>query len=613
VTPSNASRIARELPAQDADSWVLGLGKVFKRVALFRLQGTDAKLCAAHGIGLPPLGTTLSLLDPSPLRWAVEAASPIVGAGAAPGGGVIALALGVTAPRAYAIIPMVVNGRLDALAYVDQTREPLPLSAAAELFAFADRVLKGPVATQPANVVRLGCRSTARRRLRALRCPTLLPATLSRTSELPTEPPSVAPITPSTPPTPQSPPPAAQSPTLPPPLPRRFVAITPESLEPAPTSAPVPAAPPIAAAAAQDALVKAVLDDVAKEIHAEDDPVWVRRVKRTLLTTARYAAAILLGTLVAGAAALWPMAPPADSEPGDITVQIPKNVGLPQIAVQLYDQHLIKNPTVFAWLARLSGADRELKAGVYRLPTGEWAWSVLAELYHGQVHTRTITFPEGLTLTDVAGLLEAHGLARATDILREANDPALLTRLGVPGTSLEGFLFPESYTLSLGLSAAEILTVMHQEFRTRLGALPGANTLSPELLLAKVTLASIVEREVRNPEELARVAGVFHNRLNQGMRLESCATVQYILGKPKARLTLQDVRIDSPYNTYLHEGLPPGPIANPGIKSLAAVMAPEQHDYLFFFARPDGSRTHIFSKSFAEHQKLQKLQTQEKK
>jgi UPF0755 protein len=158
----------------------------------------------------------------------------------------------------------------------------------------------------------------------------------------------------------------------------------------------------------------------------------------------------------------------------------------------------------------------------------------------------------------------------------------------------------------MGLTAREILSVMHKEFKDRLATIPGSGTISKDELLAKVTLASIVEREVRSKSELARVAGVFVNRIDRNLRLESCATVQYILGTPKKRLTLADVRIESPYNTYLNPGLPPGPISNPGLDSLKAVFSPEKHGYLFFFARADGSHTHVFSRTFAEHQRMQK-------
>ncbi|HET6343991.1 MAG TPA: endolytic transglycosylase MltG, partial [Myxococcota bacterium] len=132
--------------------------------------------------------------------------------------------------------------------------------------------------------------------------------------------------------------------------------------------------------------------------------------------------------------------------------------------------------------------------------------------------------------------------------------------------------------------------------------------LSPQELYDRVILASLVERETRDHREMPRVAGVFENRLSRGMRLESCASVQYLLGKPKERLQLEDVRIPSPYNTYLHPGLPPGPIASPGVAALSAALSPERHDYLFFFALEDGSHRHRFSRSFAEHLRARREQ-----
>jgi UPF0755 protein len=272
----------------------------------------------------------------------------------------------------------------------------------------------------------------------------------------------------------------------------------------------------------------------------------------------------------------------------------------------LETQGIIRHALAFRLLAQLSGVDRSLRAGVYLLPTGAWTWTVVSELHRGQVHTRTITLPEGLTLAEVAALLESEGLARATDILREAHEPELLARYGIAGANVEGFLFPETYTLAKGLSARDVLIVMLDQFFARVREIPEAGGASGQKLFDTVILASIVEREARDRTELARVAGVFKNRVERAMRLESCATVQYLLGTPKARLTLADVRRESPYNTYLNPGLPPGPIANPGLPALRAAFAPEQHDFLFFFAREDGSHQHEFSRTYVAHQEKQR-------
>jgi UPF0755 protein len=629
VATSSAPHPERATQQGVASTWAQGLGKVFRRVALFRIDGTNANVLAVHGMGPPPLGLHVSLLDPTPLRWAIEAASPIVGAGCAPGGALVAQALGLSPPRAFAIIPLVVSGRLEALAYVDQGREPLPVAAAAELFSFTARILKGQAQTRPAPPAaeRLSCRSTSSRpggrvlrKLRLIAIPTdegAAPEPIP-TPAVPhpcrvTPPPLPADALAQPPMIVQGPPPAAkiQQPRV-------------ETPPPAPVVVEAPAAgvpnQPVTRVGTVDIVevLAAPTDEVVAEARSDATVPNARAVaavrlearapsrsRRWLKATLGVAATLLCLTAGSAIAVIVPLAPTGPAT-GDKTVQIPRNTSLSGIAGQLQTQGVIKNAVVFGWLARFTHSDRALKAGVYRLPTGAWAWAVLEELHHGQVHTRTITVPEGLTLTDVANLLEANGLARATDIIREANDPGFLAELGVPGLSLEGFLFPESYTLSLGLTAREILSVMHKEFKDRLQTIPGSGTISKDELLAKVTLASIVEREVRSKTELSRVAGVFMNRIDRDMRLESCATVQYLLGKPKKRLTLADVRIESPYNTYLNPGLPPGPISNPSLDSLKAVFSPEKHDYLFFFARPDGSHTHVFSRTYAQHQKAQK-------
>ena len=559
MATSSAPLPERTAQESAASAWAQGLGKVFRRVALFRIDGTNARVLAVHGMGPPPLGAGVSLLDPTPLRWAIEAASPLVGAGSAPGGGLVAHALSLSPPRAFAVIPLVVSGRLEAIAYVDQTNDPLPIAAAAELFAFTARVLKGQ-SLSPSSpslaVQRLSCRSTrSRPRARVVRKPWMVQAPVEEI----------------------------------------------DTIDIVEVDEPVSVI--TAVAAREDVTVPdhPAVVQVRAEVSVRAKP------RRWLRYTLGSIAALFLLVLGGVATIAAPLSPPARSASGEKTVQIPRNTAIVGIAAHLEKEGLVRSAASFVWMARLTHTDRSLKAGVYRLPTGVWAWAVLDELRHGQVHTRTITVPEGLTLTDVANLLEANGLARATDILREANEPEFLKELGVPGPSLEGFIFPESYTLSLGLSAREILSVMYKEFKDRLATIPGSATVSKEELLAKVTLASIVEREVRSKTELARVAGVFLNRIERNMRLESCATVQYILGKPKPRLTLADVRIESPYNTYLKPGLPPGPIANPGLDSLKAVFSPERTDYLFFFARQDGSHTHVFSRTYTEHQKRQKM------
>lgn len=314
------------------------------------------------------------------------------------------------------------------------------------------------------------------------------------------------------------------------------------------------------------------------------------------------AAAMLIAFPVAGLALLlWSFSP--NGAPGQsVKVHIPNSATVASIARQLAAENLIRHPSSFRLLARVTELDRSLKAGVYELPSGRWAWDVLEELHAGQVRTVRFTVPEGLTLEEVAQTVEAAGLVSASAFVRAASDHSLLAKYGIGAPTAEGFLFPETYTVAKGVRPRQIVETMLQQFFRKVREMPGVAELTPDQLLDKITLASIVEREARAPDEAKRIAGVFQNRLEQSMRLESCATVQYVLGEPKEHLTLEDVRTPSPYNTYLHTGLPPGPICNPGLPALEAALQPEQHDYLFFFAREDGTDRHVFSKTFSEHE-----------
>jgi UPF0755 protein len=250
----------------------------------------------------------------------------------------------------------------------------------------------------------------------------------------------------------------------------------------------------------------------------------------------------------------------------------------------------------------LSGVDRQLRAGVYDVPPGLWTWETLSVLHQGQVQTVRVTLPEGLTLQQTAEMWERHGVVTREAFVEAASDPALMRRFHVAGASAEGFLFPETYTVARGVPASFLVETQIRGFFEHVAQITEAAGLSPDEIYDRVIVASLVEREARDPSEQARIAGVFYNRLDHDMRLESCATVRYLLNKSKDPLSLDDVRTPSPYNTYLHLGLPPGPIANPGSAALRAATSPEKNDYLFFSALEDGSHHHNFSRTYAEHE-----------
>ena len=248
-----------------------------------------------------------------------------------------------------------------------------------------------------------------------------------------------------------------------------------------------------------------------------------------------------------------------------------------------------------------------IKAGTYKLSP---AWSIRtlsAYLQAGKQELIKVTVPEGLTLSKTAAILEERQVVTADAFLAAAENPALLQVYGITGNSAEGFLFPDTYFFSYTETAAHVVTTMLDNFFNKTAAIPHFPT-DPAQRYEAVILASIIEREYRVPEEAAKIAGVFSNRLKIGMGLQSCATVEYILTevqhKPHPeRLLNRDLEIDHPYNTYKWRGLPPGPISNPGLTALYAACNPEKSNYLYFRLEDAEAGTHVFTRNLTEHTK----------
>lgn len=245
-----------------------------------------------------------------------------------------------------------------------------------------------------------------------------------------------------------------------------------------------------------------------------------------------------------------------------------------------------------------------MQAGTYALSPSENAATILMKLAQGQVAQRSFTIPEGLTVVQIAERLSQQGLVNQERFLEEAKkgwfDFPYINKVASGPERLEGYLFPNTYTVPFNANEHDIIQAMLNEFQAVYG--PKEQKRTQELGLTTnqlVTIASLVEREAKQDQERPLVASVFYNRIAKNMRLESCATIQYILGHPKETLTYKDLAIPSPYNTYLHAGLPPGPIACPGKKSLWAALYPSDSPYLYFVARGDG--THHFSRTLREH------------
>ncbi|MDR0382448.1 MAG: endolytic transglycosylase MltG [Spirochaetaceae bacterium] len=318
--------------------------------------------------------------------------------------------------------------------------------------------------------------------------------------------------------------------------------------------------------------------------------------------------AVALGTALVMNLNAPPSRAPSDAEgivlaEGGAVVEIRDGESSDSAGRRLYDAGIIKS--VLFWDALSRFEPGYIRTGVYRinLPASQIALHRI--LRQGRQELLRVTVPEGSTLRKTAAILEDAGVCDALSFLQAAEDPSLLEEYGVPGESMEGYLYPDTYLFEARYPAELAVRKMADTFFERIDGL-SAGALAPAELYEKVTLASIIEREYRAADEAAAIAAVFQNRLKRGMRLESCATVEYVIteiqGRPHPRrLFNRDLDIQDPYNTYINGGLPPGPIAAPGSVALKAAFFPEDNDFLFFRLVDPASGRHYFSKNFDEH------------
>lgn len=285
------------------------------------------------------------------------------------------------------------------------------------------------------------------------------------------------------------------------------------------------------------------------------------------------------------------------------------SMGTKQLAGLLKREGLVRNATAFRLLAQGNSALTKCKppqAGYYDLSPSMSSEEILNRLCEGKVARRKVTFPEGFTVKDIAERLERDLSVPQRDFIAAARGAGVSRALDykLPRGQLEGYLFPSTYTFGVGenpsLVVSEMVATLDEVFvKPNLAEIRGQKLSLHEL----VTVASLVEREARVAKERPLIAGVIMNRLAQHKRLQIDATVQYAQGQHKSRLLFRDLGIKSAYNTYLHEGLPPGPICNPGLDSLMAALRPARTTALFYVARADGSGTHIFTNTYEEHLK----------
>ena len=286
-----------------------------------------------------------------------------------------------------------------------------------------------------------------------------------------------------------------------------------------------------------------------------------------------------------------------------IAVVIPPGATFEAAVDSLSAHEVVRHVTLFGLYARLHGLPRSLKSGTYLLPPGAAWGAVVAALEHGRGAEVRWTVREGLMLSEIADLAEAQlGLPRDS-VLAAARSPALERELRLPpdAASVDGYLFPTTYLVPIHIAARELVRVMTHEFLTQWQPEWEAKLDSLHMTRHQlVTLASIIEAEVRYDPDRPFVSAVYHNRLARGMKLEADPTVIYAFGRRLKRLWDKNLAVSSRYNTYLHPGLPPGPISEPGRASLAAALSPAPVPYLYFVAQPDGK--HIFSVTYAEHE-----------
>jgi UPF0755 protein len=291
---------------------------------------------------------------------------------------------------------------------------------------------------------------------------------------------------------------------------------------------------------------------------------------------------LLAGWLIFGSA----------SARADTRFVVPRGASAHEIARRLEQDHLIWNRWQFLVWVKLAGSKASIRPGVYSLSPSWTGLSIFRQLRHGPPIVR-LTFPEGWTSRQMADLLEEKGITSRADFLQ-----------AVAKDQREGFLFPDTYYFEQGQSAEQVIDRMVRRFHEKeprdMMAQAKEHHLSYRQL---VTMASLVEREARLPAERPVIAGVFYNRLRKHWRLESCATVEYALGGWKPKLTYKDLEVNSPYNTYRHFGLPPGPICNPGAAALIAAAHPAATEEMFFVSEKNGM--HQFSRYYKDHMAAQ--------
>ncbi|MDD2717539.1 MAG: endolytic transglycosylase MltG [Candidatus Wallbacteria bacterium] len=285
--------------------------------------------------------------------------------------------------------------------------------------------------------------------------------------------------------------------------------------------------------------------------------------------------------------------------PGEVEIKINSGASAISICRELKNHGLIHSSLLFKYYLRQAGQEKNLKPGNHKFQTG-WSYPrILEELLQERIEYRKITIPEGSDIKKISRIVAEAGFGSPEvfcSFAAAGNFPGY-DLLGRKNGDLEGFLFPQTYLINKELTLEAVLTAMLTEFEKNFQKAAQAK-ISTLVDFEVLILASIIELEAVLPEEKCRISGVFHNRLAVKKPLESCATIQYALGNHHDRILFEDLKVQSPYNTYLNPGLPPGPICSPGFDSIYAAFHPEQNEFFYFIST---GREHHFSKNLKEH------------
>ncbi len=288
-------------------------------------------------------------------------------------------------------------------------------------------------------------------------------------------------------------------------------------------------------------------------------------------------------------------------------VRISPGMSAMEIGEFLTRKGFVRNAFLFQLASLLNGTSRSLKAGEYSLNRSMSVFQILRKIASGEVVLYSFTIPEGFTSLQIAGLWEEKGFGTEESFMEASRDHAISEKYGIVSNSLEGYLFPDTYMFPYDIAEREAIGEMLRQSDKNVSELMKdaatvhhtGNVDADFTRHEIISLASIIEKEAKVEYEKPIISAVFHNRLRRGRRLESCATVLYSLGYPDRKLTAEDLKnTRSPYNTYIHKGLPPGPICNPGRGSIAAAVNPSKDRYLYFVSKNDG--THYFTESYED-------------